>query len=213
MVYGTIACLGDSMTYGARCEGRGWVERLPRMLAGEGVEWATLNRGICGETTWQILQRAPAVAREIASMGGAKWAVVFAGTNDSKACPEIDGWAELLRQTVAWFRRSGVPVVLVLPPPVDPFLMPAFHGRSNAWLAEVSKEVLGNLPPGVRAVVDLGLLNPSGSLIDGVHFSALGHLVAAEAVRDALRASARPGGVPIVRPFDPSGRFHAVHPS
>ncbi len=149
-------------------------------------------------------------------MGGAKMAVVFAGTNDSKSRPPVEVAAELLRQTVVWFNRVGVPVILVLPPPVDPFLMPAFSGGSNRWLRDFSHRVQSIAMDGklsVRAVVDLCQMEPSYTLIDGVHFNPHGHRLVAELIVKAMRDLSPHG--PVYRQIHfiaEEGQLYAVRP-
>jgi len=127
MLYSTVLCLGDSLTFGARAEvdghaGLGYPEHLPALLnpATPGTEWAVLNRGISGQVTRQVLDRAPGAFRELAACAGPKWAVILAGTNDSKAGGvPLDEWTTLYRQVLHWGRRAGVPMILGVNPNPD----------------------------------------------------------------------------------------------
>ncbi len=159
MIFGTVCCLGDSITEGSRAQ-LGFPEILPALLnvdsQVERTEWATLNRGIAGQTTRQILDRAPAATRELAGMPGAKWMVILAGTNDSKAGGKIvpgnknktggrishAEYESLMRQILHWPRRHGIPVVLCTHPPIDPIPMPTFTEASRTWLDVASQIVV-----------------------------------------------------------------------
>lgn len=193
MIYTTILCLGDSLTAGARAEhdghaGLGYPEWLVPVLdrlcaenaQAEPAECAVLNRGISGQTTRQIADRAPAAVRELAGYAGNRWAVILAGTNDSKAdgC-DLGEWELLYRQVVHWARRAGVAVALCTFPPVDPAAMSAFTPASSEWLARASERVramateFDGRPVPVQ-LVDLSTL-PASMLVDGVHLTTEGN--------------------------------------
>lgn len=190
MLYGTVLGLGDSLTRGARGQ-RGWPELVGPMLTDEHNEWIGLNRGISGQTTWEILDRAPGAVREIASMSGPKWFVLLAGTNDSKrgGC-DLATWEALYRQILHWPRRHGIPIALCTFPPVDPGRMPDFIGAAD-WLTKASARVraiareLHNAPVPVR-VVDLEGM-PTSALCDGVHMTDDGYSEIARRVAAVLR--------------------------
>lgn len=207
MLFGTVLCLGDSLTFGARADvdghaGLGYPEHLPPMLdAATGAEWAVLNRGISGQTTRQILDRAPGAFRELAASPGPKWAVVLAGTNDSKgAGVNHDEWEALFVQVCHWARRSGTPLAVCTFPPVDPKAMPAFTSASKAWLREASRRVRAlaakwdNAPSPVR-LVELSDLDPA-LLCDGVHLTPEGYRAVARRVADVLLRSDDPASKP-----------------
>lgn len=226
MICGTILTLGDSLTAGARAEhdghaGLGFPEWLPpildHLMPGDGsvepMEWAVLNRGISGQTTRQILDRAPGAFRELQGCFGAKWAVVIAGTNDSKAAPPIVEWEALYRQIVHWARRFDIPVLLGTFPPVVPAAMPAYSARSVAWLAEASDRVraiaaeLDGRPSrvGVLELADLG----TEYLVDGVHLTPAGYREVAVRVAAAM-TEAPVDEVRARAPEVPEGRFASL---
>lgn len=203
MIYGTVACLGDSLTSGARAEhdghaGLGFPEWLPLVLDRavpsaldvEPMEWAVLNRGIAGQTTRQILDRAPGVSRELASCAGARWFVLLAGTNDAKACPPLLEWETLYRQAVHWARRTGSPVILGTLPPIVSAAMPVFPTGADAWRLEANRAIrtiaaeLDGRPTVVR-VAELEDL-PVEHLVDGVHLTAAGNREVALRVARAM---------------------------
>jgi lysophospholipase L1-like esterase len=223
VIYSTVLCCGDSLLSGARAEhdghaGLGASEWLPVVLdhlmpATEGVEpmeWAALNRGVPGQTTRQILDRAPGAIREVASYPGGKWVVLLAGTNDSKACPPIEEWEMLYRQIVHFARRAGVPIALCTFPPVQPAAMPAYTPESVAWLAKASERVramaaeLDGRPVPCR-LIELADL-PTEYLVDGVHFTPAGHREVAIRIAAGL-TGAEVADVRALAPEVPAGRF------
>lgn len=189
MIYGTVLCLGDSLTYGARAEGRGYPERLPfhMELSDPRTEWATLNRGVCRETTWQILQRTPAAVRELAGMSGSKVAVLCAGTNDSKyPCTDLDVWESHYLAIIHWFRRYRIPFALCMLPEVDGASMPAFDSDvSNEWIDDANARIAARADSFAVHLVDLSDIG-GDLLIDGVHLTAEGYDLMASRIAEVL---------------------------
>jgi len=208
MLYGTIACLGDSLTYGARCEGDGWPELLPGELATRSradLIWSTLNRGVCGERTWDVLRRTPGVVRELTSTPGSRWLVVLVGTNDLKgATPSGDRsaatserYARLLRQLLAWPARSGLATVVCTLPPVDWRGCPEFTPHSDALRAELNRRVSEFAPVDgdwrwQPVVCDLSDIGRDALLDDGVHLSPAGHRTVASRVARIIHPTKEP---------------------
>lgn len=223
MIFGSISAIGDSLTFGARAEqdghaGLGYPEWLvpilehatPATLGVEPMEWAVLNRGVSGQTTRQILDRTPGAVRELASLAGAKWCVVLAGTNDSKVAPPIEEWEALYRQILHWPRRFEIPLAVCTFPPVLPAAMPAFSQRSTDWLLEASDRVraiaaeLDWRPSPVRVIelADLGV----EYLVDGVHLTPAGYREVAVRVAAGL-TGAGVEAICAIAPQVPAGRF------
>lgn len=184
MLYGTILCLGDSLTFGARAK-LGYPEVLPTLINDKSdVEWATLNRGISGQTTRQILDRTPGAVRELNGLSGAKWGVLLAGTNDAKRNGvNIDEWEIMYRQIVHWFRRYEVPLALCTFPRLASNLMPSFHRGSNDWLYEASERVRKMTREYDARLVELTDLDDAP---DGVHLSPRSYASMAERIADEL---------------------------
>ena len=173
MTFGTVLCLGDSITFGARAK-LGYPEWLPSLVDNQGsVEWSTLNRGISGQTTRQILDRAPGCVRELAGLPGAKWAVLLAGTNDSKRNGvTIDEWWLLYNQIVTWFRRYDLPMALCTFPKVNFLRMPSFTAESNEWLERASDHVRLIANTHGAKLIELSDIEDIDDIPDGVHLSA-----------------------------------------
>lgn len=196
MVYGTVACLGDSLTYGARAQ-VGYPELLPDLMRNEGsaTEWAIRNFGVSKETTRQVLDRTPAAVGWLAGQPGAKQLVLLAGTNDSKGAGQgmsLDQWESLYRQIVHWPRRYGIPLVLCTFPPLEPDTreMPYFTDRSREWLLEANgriRTMQGELHCAPAPVVLCDLADmPIGYLCDGVHLKPSGYAWLARRIATAL---------------------------
>lgn len=207
MIVGTVLCLGDSLTDGARApNGYGYPERLVPLLDARstGTRWACLNRGVSGQVTWEILRRTPGAVRELAGCFGAHACVLLAGTNDSKGGGDgEDGlarWESLYRQVCHWPLRYGVPLWLCTFPPVSPE-MPCYGPRANEWLQAASAIVrklaleLDGTEADGRAVpvglVDLEAGMTVEHLVDGVHLTAAGYQRVAEIVAQAMVGTGR----------------------
>jgi len=199
MICGTVLCLGDSLTDGARApSGLGYPEVLVDLLneRSHATQWACLNRGISGQVTWEILRRTPGAVRELAGLFGAKACVILTGTNDSKGGGDgekgLVRWEKLYRQIVHWPLRYGIPTWLCTFPAVSRE-MPEFTEASEAWLSAASMAVRkvrndfdGTAGPDGRPV-GVGLVELNGviglkNLVDGVHLTATGYELLACAV-------------------------------
>lgn len=201
MICGTVLCLGDSLTFGARSP-RAYPDLLVPLLDARsaGTRWATLNRSVCGETAWQVLQRTPGAVRELAGLFGAKWCVVLAGTNDAKGGGRggegLRDLEDLLHQIVHWPLRYGIPTALCTYPPVLAE-MPEFGGGARTWLraaSQVVREVAASYDEVPTAdgrccrmpVVDLEAHVLPVHLADGVHLTRQGYEEVALLVADAI---------------------------
>jgi lysophospholipase L1-like esterase len=86
--YTRLLCAGDSITYGARSShGRTYPQLLEERLTSihTGVPSIALNRGVNGETSWQIVDR---VQQYLLDDPWIKVCITMFGCNDSK--PHID---------------------------------------------------------------------------------------------------------------------------
>ncbi len=84
MIYGTIICLGDSLTSGARDEyGRGWPYELEQLLWIKYSQiWCCVNAGVPKETSIEIYSRAYDVMKKYQE---ATELVLLCGTNDASS--------------------------------------------------------------------------------------------------------------------------------
>lgn len=178
MIYGTVLCLGDSMTSGARSEyGRGYPEELSRLLSNHFDQaWTCLNEGVNGECSIDVLRRAFPAIRDCASLPGPKWACLMVGTNDSKN-PDypIELYRDNLVQIIRIFRRFHIPLLIGTLPPVKGNCMPCFDtDRSNAWIRKANEVIQALAEELCIGVVDFS--DMESYLIDGVHFNHAGCL-------------------------------------
>jgi lysophospholipase L1-like esterase len=173
LIYGTVLCLGDSLTFGARSEFvRGYPEELARMLSEHlSQEWTCLNHGINGETSIDILRRSFPVIQSFSSLPGAKLACLMAGINDSKK-PDlpIELYKDNLRQIIRIFRRHDIKLLVGTLPPVNGVPMPCFDSiRSNEWIKSANQAIRGLCSEYGLVCVDFSNMGPY--LIDGVHLN------------------------------------------
>ena len=177
MIYGTVLCLGDSLTFGARSEyGRGYPEELSRLLTEHfKQEWSCLNHGINGETSLDILRRSFNIVRNFSSIPGAKWSLLLAGTNDSKN-PDypIDLYKDNMRQIIRAFRRQQLNLLVGNLPPVQGSCMPCFDSdRSNSWITSANKAISELCEEYELKLVRFD--DMESYLVDGVHFGYEGY--------------------------------------
>ena len=178
MIYGTVLCLGDSLTFGARSEFcRGYPEELASMLSEYlNQEWTCLNHGVNGETSIDVLRRAFPIIQSFSALPGAKLACFMAGTNDSKT-PDfpINVFKDNLRQILRIFKRYDVSVLVGLLPPVRGSSMPCFASiRSNEWIKKANQAIRDLCSEYNLVTVDFSDMEEF--LIDGVHFGYEGYL-------------------------------------
>ena len=187
MIYGTVLCLGDSLTYGARSEHqRGFPEELSLMLSTRfGQDWSCLNEGISGQTSTDILRRCFSAARAAGGLPGAKLATLMAGTNDSKN-PRypIDLYKDNMVQMLRIYRRFGLKAFLGTLPPVQPAVMPCFSSASNEWIARAN-EAIEELATG-EGVILVDFRDMGDYLVDGVHFGHDGYKEMARRFAEAI---------------------------
>ncbi len=177
MIYGTVLCLGDSLTFGARSEFiRGYPEELGLLLSNYlKQEWTCLNHGINGETSIDILRRSFPVIQSFAELPGAKLACLLAGTNDSKN-PDfpVDLYKDNMRQIIRIFLRYNIKLLVGNLPPVNGNAMPCFDStRSNHWIQQANIAINELIEEYELVSVDFS--DMQDFLIDGVHFDYCGY--------------------------------------
>ncbi|MCB0353685.1 MAG: SGNH/GDSL hydrolase family protein [Bdellovibrionales bacterium] len=189
MIYGTVLCLGDSLTFGARSEyGRGYPEELSMRLTNHfKQEWSAINHGVNGETSLDVLRRAFASIRSFATLPGAKWGTLLAGTNDSKN-PDypIELYKDNMRQIIQIFLRHDINLIIGTLPPVEGNCMPCFDSkRSNGWISSANEAILA-----LREEYSLKLVtfeDLGNYLIDGVHMNYEGYCKMADRWFEVIR--------------------------
>lgn len=177
MIYGTVLCFGDSLTFGARSEYvRGYPEELSLLLSEHfKQEWSCLNEGLNGQTSTDVLRRAFPVIRSFASLPGAKYGCFMVGTNDSKN-PDfpVELYKDNVRQVIRVFRRYDIKLLLGIVPPVDGRCMPCFDSiKSNEWIKNSNQAIQELAAEYKLAIVDFSDMKQY--LTDGVHFNYEGY--------------------------------------
>lgn len=189
--YTRVLALGDSETYGARAtHGRTYPHLLEEKLASihTGVPSIVLNRGVNGETSWQIVDRAQSYLTDDPWI---KVVLCMMGTNDSK--PHIDTPVDYyLSQWERLKRACDCTDTLLFAleiHAIDPVGQPEYDEQSlsriktfndalSSWASENSVPYIGGL-------YDLFLDDPS-LLADGIHPTNHGNLLIADKVYETL---------------------------
>ena len=178
----TIGIWGDSIVYGGVDEG--WVGLLRKELARNNVE--VYNRGICGDTSEDILKRFPIEAASIEPdiivvAVGANDTKYLAGSTTNKIPLEVYEQNMLKLVNLAKSRASRI----VLSGPIEvneterEILLKEEPERSmfrNADIMKYSKslETLAETEK-IEFIKMLGVINPITDLGDGVHPNASGY--------------------------------------
>lgn len=182
MIYGTVLCLGDSLTYGARSEYiRGYPEELSTLLTDHYKQnWSCINDGVCAETSTDILRRAFKSIHFCGNLPGPKIGCLLVGTNDSKNpnYPQ-DFFRDNMQQIINIFKRYGIRLLIGTLPPVRGDEMPCFFTKnSNEWIENANKTIINLSEKNNLPLIDFR--DMAEYLIDGVHLNYDGYKVMAE---------------------------------
>lgn len=186
MIYGTIICLGDSLTNGARDElWRGYPIELELELWDRYRQnWACVNAGVNGETSIDVYKRAYGVIR---SYPEAAEFVLMVGTNDAKCqvCTPPARYAEhvsaILRTAQRWEKVSYLCTIPDLCGFGAPdFMIPELIPQYNDCLKKLAGEWKISL-------VDMSGM-PEKMYADGVHLNNAGYKEMARRIADAIAA-------------------------
>jgi len=186
MVYGSIICLGDSLTAGARCDfWRGYPVELELLLWKTFKQnWNCINEGVNGETSIDIYKRAYKVLR---SYPEATEMVLLCGTNDAKIQVQTppERYAEqvnaILRCAKRWEKVSYLCTIPALKGFGAPdFMRPDLIDDYNEELVKISGD-WGR----IVELVDMARI-PEDCYADGVHLNNLGYKTMAERILLAM---------------------------
>lgn len=175
----TVVAIGDSLIYGypfsPRCS---WVT-----LVAKKTGWEMVNKGICGETTGDMLLR---FEQDVVALQPG-WVIILGGTNDAfdDILPEEveDNITAMLEMAI----ENGIIPIISLPPPVD-------FSYEETLLREY-RQIIKSLADRYHlATLDFyeTLVDPnSGKLCqgfhnDGVHPNELGYGIMAQAAQTVL---------------------------
>lgn len=184
MLYGSIVCLGDSLTNGARCDLlRGYPIELELLLwKNHKQNWNCINAGVNGETSIEIYKRAYNTLRaypEAAEM------ILLCGTNDAKVQWQThpDRYAEHVHAIIRCaLRFEKVPYICKIPD-LNGFGAPDFCSQDR--IDEYNKKV-----EEIAALFDISLIDLTGfssdCYADGVHMNNRGYKKMAVKVLEAI---------------------------
>jgi len=185
MIYGTIICLGDSLTEGSRDEyQRGYpVELELELYRRHKQTWNCVNAGIAGQISIEIYKRAYAVCK---SHPEAAELILLCGTNDSKVQirTPLEMYKEHIEATIRCSHRWGKYVYLCTIPSLCGFGAPDFCDNNlimqyNNILCDIAVN-----DPLITLVYMYSL--PADCYSDGVHLNNKGYKTMALRLADAI---------------------------
>lgn len=189
-VYGTIICLGDSLTHGARDGyGRCYPFELSDMLWEEfGQRWICADEGVNGDTSTDVLRRSITVMKKYPE---AKEVVLLCGTNDSKSTVNMP--PHIYKKNMDGIIRVCAvhekDVLLCKIPDLRGFGAPDYDQMSAIKIDsfnEILEEVAGENVDTIRSVIDLTGI-PKEYYADGVHFKNIGYVEIARRILKGIQ--------------------------
>jgi len=184
VIYGSIICLGDSLTEGSRDEyWRGYpVELELELYRRHKQNWNCINAGIAGQISIEIYKRAYGVCKghpEAAEL------ILLMGTNDSKEQIQTPPlvYAEHVEAVIRCALRWEKLVYLCTIPPLmgfgaPDFCTPALIEEYNMRLADLAHKY-------VSPLIDMGSMKED-CYADGVHLNNKGYKEMASRLADAI---------------------------
>jgi len=188
MIFGSILCIGDSLTYGSReTYGRDYPFYLSEILsARHKQDWVAVAEGIPGETSSELATRAYRTIRcypEIFEV------VILCGTNDAKddvQTPE-GVYSRNIEQILRVCRVLKKKPYLCLIPDMRGFGAPDYSVRGMERIAEYNATL-----EGIADDMDMPLVDLTGiserMYSDGVHLNAEGYMEIAERVAAVIES-------------------------
>lgn len=184
LVYGVIACQGDSLTFGSRDpDGMSYPLYLSRMLAERhGQIWVTVNLGVPGDCWAEIWRRN---YRELLGLPEAGEVCLWAGTNDAWRGRPIEQSLIACEAVLDQCRAAGRFVYLATLPGKRGFGAPR-----EPWTMNQAVELLNQAYR--RLASERGLLLvelaelPATHFVDGIHLTQEGNRWVAERFLTAI---------------------------
>lgn len=180
--------LGDSITHrSSAAAGRGWVDQLPRILGTAVLSSRSLEKGVPGDRSDQMLARYATDVRA----NGAQVLFLLAGTNDANQAVPLATYAANITAIVKEARKDGIPVIIGT---VPPFGTSAVTTAKSLLVAQYNAWIHAWAPPnGVRVAAVNSALVASGTETylsgydsgDGIHPETQGHQKIAQAFATA----------------------------
>lgn len=188
--------LGDSITHGSNASaGRRWVDQLPRILGTATLSSRSVEAGVPGQTSAEMLARYDSAVRA----NGAQALFLLAGTNDANQGVPLESFASNVRGIAEQARRDGIPIIVGTVPPMGTSAVTSAKAlliaQYNAWLHVWAPQNGIRLAAVNSALVAAGSENMLGGYDsgDGIHPETNGHQRIAEAFAAAFAPLASPG--------------------
>lgn len=190
MIGGTLLCIGDSLTYGARDElGLHYPELLARKLSKEFDQyWTAVNHGISGQTTPEILRRCYGHVR---SYPEAAEVFLWAGFNDAKVSVStpVPVYEENMASMIRSILFAGRVGYLFLLPEMKGFGAPDFVNNETIQKYNEVLVDLANFFGGKTKrlyLVDVRDV-PAETRVDGVHLTHEGNAWVADQAFEVVK--------------------------
>ena len=196
-VYGTIVCLGDSLTHGARDDyGRCYPMELSDLFwTAYNQRWLCAEEGVNGEISSDILRRSISVMKKYPE---AHEVILLCGTNDSKDRINMDSLT-FKRNIEGILRVATVhdkEILICSIPDLVGFGAPDYSQESQKRIDRfngIIDVVVKENPSIIKGFIDLRGI-PADYYADGVHFKNIGYREIARRVFEGIKAK---------REFDP----------
>ena len=173
MIYHTILCLGDSLTYPARCD---YFWGFPQFMAWKiredlNEDVFVVNKGVNGETSSDLLFRAYDVIKEYPDVSVV---TVIIGTNDTKINLPLWVYEKNIFQIVRIAKMFDKKVVLGTLPLIRSYGQPSFSACCDEIRKKYNKAIIRISKREKVSVVRVDMAITHNELVDGLHFSTNG---------------------------------------
>jgi lysophospholipase L1-like esterase len=186
IIYGLIACQGDSLTFGSRDpDGMSYPLYLGRFLSQKHRQtWATVNFGVPRDGWAEIWRRN---YHELLSVPQAEEVCLWAGTNDAKQNRSIEQALIACEAVLDQCRAAGRFVYLATLPGKN-----GFGTNLETWSMNGAIEKLNQAYRRIAEQRAIGLVElssmPPELFVDGIHLSQAGNVWVAEKFAAAIEA-------------------------
>jgi lysophospholipase L1-like esterase len=186
LVYGLIACQGDSLTYGSRDpDGMSYPLYLGRILSQKyGQVWATVNFAVPRDGWAEIWRRN---YHELLTVPEAGEVCLWAGTNDAKHGRSLEQTVMACEAVLDQCRAAGRFVYLATLPGKRGFGAPREPWSMNDRIQELNQCYREIAAARGVALVELAELPPD-HFVDGIHLTQEGNWWVAQRFAEAIEA-------------------------
>ncbi|HEV2104599.1 MAG TPA: SGNH/GDSL hydrolase family protein [Candidatus Eisenbacteria bacterium] len=186
LVYGVIACQGDSLTYGSRDpDGMSYPLYLGRILSEKyGQVWATVNLAVPRDGWAEIWRRN---YHELLAVPEAGEVCLWGGTNDAKQNRSLEQALIACEAVLDQCRAAGRFVYLATLPGKRGFGAPREPWSMNGHIQELNEAYRRIAKARGLAIVELSDL-PAECFVDGIHLTQEGNQWVAQRFAEAIEA-------------------------